>query len=230
MNTILITGASRGIGLGFAEHYLKAGCRVIAAVRNPQAQTVQALQASYPEMLFVMILDTSDPQSIESFSSDLISGEKPLDLVVNNAAISWEQNYPEWDWQGMEEHFRVNTIGPALIAQAVMPQMSEGSVLVNMTSGMASLEININAHNGFDAYAASKAALNLLTRRLAEKVREQGITVTAVSPGWVQTDMGGAGATTPLNEAVLQLTGLFGKLTLEHSGQFLSESGTSLPW
>jgi NAD(P)-dependent dehydrogenase (short-subunit alcohol dehydrogenase family) len=108
--------------------------------------------------------------------------------------------------------------------------MAEGSKLINVSSGMGSLEINVNPENGQDAYAMSKAALNMLTRRLAEKLRPKGIIVVSMSPGWVRTDMGGESAPNSVEDAVASMQTTAEALTLEQSGTFMSEKGRQIPW
>ncbi len=226
---VLITGASRGIGLGLAKQYLKEGCAVAATATDPENTAVFAeLKAEYGDTFFPVKLNLTDEASICALREKLAGFA--FDLAINNAGISVEENCGAWTQIHFENHFKVNATGPALVAQVIFPLMKTGAKLVNMTSGMGSLEMNINPLNGLDAYAMSKAALNMLTRRLAEKLRPKSILVTAISPGWVQTDMGGADAPATVDEAVRDLTATIAQLKPEQSGAFLSEKGEILPW
>lgn len=229
MKTALITGANRGIGQGLAKAYLEAGWTVVGAAREPDRSDVFASWCEKSGERFVPVaLDVADPASISAMAARLES--RKLGLVINNAGISVEEAFGEWTVDHLEHHFLVNATGPALVAQAVVPLMNEGSKLINITSGMASLELNINPQNGLDAYAMSKAALNMMTCRLADKLKSRGITVAAVSPGWVQTEMGGAEAPVTVDQAVQLLTATIDSLGPEHSGGFYAEDGGTMPW
>ncbi|ADE53519.1 SDR family NAD(P)-dependent oxidoreductase [Coraliomargarita akajimensis] len=229
MKTALITGADKGLGLGHANFLLAQGYRVVATSREPaDSDTFQALQARHGDQFVPVRLDVLSDQSISALAATL-EGET-FDLVINNAGISRIHDLGEWTGDELAAHFRVNATGPALIAQVLEPQLRDGAKLINISSGMASLELNLNAAVGLDAYAMSKAALNMLSRRLAEKLRDRGIIVVALSPGWVQTAMGGAEAPATVEEAVTSMQAAIESLTLEQSGGFLCETGAVLPW
>lgn len=225
MKTVLITGANRGIGLGLAKHYLNASWVVVGSSRvGREAEAFQTLGDSFVPVQ----LDVSDEQSIHKLRDTLST--LSFDLVVNNAGTCFDESMGEWTSTTFVESFKVNSIGPALVAQTVAPLMNEGAKLVNITSGMGSLELGINPENGLDAYAMSKAALNMLSRRLAEKFRPAGTIVVSLNPGWVQTDMGGAGAPNQVGGAVAAMASVIDGLTLEQSGLCLAETGSVLPW
>ena len=95
---------------------------------------------------------------------------------------------------------------------------------------MGSIELNINPENPLDAYAVSKCALNILSRRLAEKLRPRGITVVSMNPGWVRTDMGGHEAPTTVDEAVDEMTSTIDSINAEDTGKFLASDGSEIPW
>ena len=227
MKTILITGANRGIGRGLARHYLARGWKVLGTARAP-AESFQSLETEFPSRFFPVELDVADESSVSRLAENCAG--HTLDRVVCNAGISPDENLGSWTAAVFEKSFAVNAAGPALVAQALLPLMNEGAKLVNMSSGMGSIEININPEGGLDAYAMSKAALNMLSHRLAEKLRPENITVVAMSPGWVQTEMGGPEAPTPVEEAVPVIATTIEGFSMEHSGGFFSETGEPLPW
>jgi NAD(P)-dependent dehydrogenase (short-subunit alcohol dehydrogenase family) len=231
MQTVLITGANRGIGSGLVRHYLNAGWQVIGTARVPEdAQLFHSLREDAARPFIPMKLDVGSEASIGRMAAELKGRNLSLDLMVNNAGISVEEAFGEWTADHFIHHFRINSIGPALVAQAVVPFMNEGSKLINISSGMGSLDLNINSGNGLDAYAMSKAALNMLTRRLAEKLKLRDITVAAMNPGWVQTDMGGREALLTVDESVKRLTAAIDAVTPAQSGRFYAEDGGVLPW
>ena len=203
--------------------------QVIGAARRPEGVAAfEELKQEYGERFEPITLDCGCAESIAGLS-ELLAG-RSLDLVINNAGVCPEENLGAWTAEAFEVTMRVNVTGPALIAQTVLPYMGEGSRLINVSSGMGSLESNVNPGNGFDAYAASKAALNILTLRLAEKLRPRGIVVIAMSPGWVRTDMGGEDAPETVEHAVAKMHMALQGFTLDNSGSFVSETGESIPW
>lgn len=229
MQTMFITGANRGLGLGHVDYGLSHGYRVIATARDPgHVPAFAERQKMHGERFVPVTLDVGSEPSIEELRHRL-SGTT-LDLAINNAAICPDENLGNWSADAFADTLRVNVTGAALVAQAALPYMPEGAKLINVSSGMGSLELNINPGNGADAYAVSKAALNILTRRLAEKLRPRGIIVAAMNPGWVRTDMGGEGAPGTVEQAVAHMHGSIEALTLGDSGCFVSETGEAIPW
>lgn len=229
--SIFITGANRGMGLGYVKHYLKKGFPVIATAKNlAKAPELLLLQKKLPNKLGLLKLDVTKESAIEKLVSELNSKKATITLVLNNAGISMSEEFDQWTMASFENHFRVNTIGPALISQAITPFMLEGAKLIQISSGMGSLAWKVNPENGLDAYAASKCALHSITVRLAEKLKSKKIGVFAINPGWVQTDMGGQEAPSTVDEAIADMTKTIEKLTIEQTGSFISEKGEAIPW
>ena len=231
MDSVLITGANRGIGLGLVTYYLEKGVSVLATAKNPKkSEALQKLQKEYDKQLWLFELDVTSEMSITNFTKQLKELGTTISIVINNAGISVEEEFGQWTMATFETHFKVNYIGPALVSQAVLPFMGIGAKLIQFSSGMGSLKWNINPKNGLDAYAASKCALHSLTIRLAEKLKDKQITVIALNPGWVRTAMGGPEATTSISEAVENMAQTISQLTLKDTGRFISDTGESIPW
>jgi NAD(P)-dependent dehydrogenase (short-subunit alcohol dehydrogenase family) len=229
LKTALITGANRGLGLGFTRHYLENGWQVIAASRSPgQSDDFREFESHFGSRLHCIDLDVSNEQSIAALPAR--SSGIELDLLVNNAGVSIDENLGGWTAEAFARTLAVNTIGPALVAQALAPLMKAGSLLVNISSGLASMGMNINPETGLDAYAASKAALNMLTHRLAAKLKDREITVVCLDPGWVQTSMGGEQAPLTVDESIAGMTALISNLSSGQTGLFLNANGDELPW
>ncbi|MGI9552417.1 MAG: SDR family oxidoreductase [Aurantibacter sp.] len=230
-NNVLITGANRGMGLGYVRDYLKKGYSVVVTAKNPSmAEELAELQKEFRDRLSLHKLDVTDEKAINDFVDQLMRKELSFSIVINNAGIAYEEEFGKWTMATFEKHFRVNTIGPALVSQAISHFLEKGAKIIQISSGMGSLEWNINPENGLDAYSASKSALHSITIRLAEKLRAQGIMVVAINPGWVRTAMGGTDATSSVEDAVEDITKTIDALTLDDSGRFLSEKGASIPW
>lgn len=229
--SVLITGANRGLGLGYVKFYLKKGVPVVATALNPTlASELLRLQKEYPNQLLLVELNVAQESSIGRFVSELKSNRVTISIAINNAGVSMGEAFGNWTMASFENHFRINTIGPALVSQAIVPFLSDGSKLVQISSGMSSLAWNINPEDALDAYAASKCALHSITVRLADKLKPENIGVFAINPGWVKTRMGGEGAPRSVDEAMVDITETIEKLTMAQTGSFISETGTAIPW
>lgn len=206
MKTVLITGANRGLGLGFVRHYLAAGDRVLATCRTPEtARDLTALAAAHPGRLLLDRLDMAEPEQFAAWARRAQHLVTSLDRVIFNAGICPAEDIDDWKAATFQNTFLVNVTAPALLARAVLPILSTPATLAFISSGMGSLEHPFNPAMPFDAYAMSKAALNMLAHRLAGRFAGRPIRVLALNPGWVRTDMGGAEAPLSVEEAVTDM-------------------------
>jgi len=186
--TVVITGAGRGIGFEFAKQFLERGNRVIATVRNPGAgKSLEQLGDS----ITVLPLEVTDSASVDKFAKEVKKISKHVDVVINNAGILIYSDLDSVTAEDMMKCFEVNTVGPLLVAQALVRHGLIGScgdsIIGNVTSKVGS-----NADNGSGggyAYRASKAALNIVTTSLSVDLKDQGVTSVMLHPGWVRTDM-----------------------------------------
>ena len=216
MPTVLITGANRGIGLEFARQYAADGWNVIATARHSSPE-LDALGVT------IKPLDLSDPDSVEAFMVD-----QPLDLFIANAGTSQPMETEGADtaraWQAM---MMVNAIAPYQLGHALLPRMSENGKMIAISSGMGSIADN---GGGWVPYRTSKAALNMAWSSLALEARPRGVACVLLSPGWVKTRMGGAGAEITPEESVSAMRALIERLTIDDSGRFLRRDGSPLAW
>jgi NAD(P)-dependent dehydrogenase (short-subunit alcohol dehydrogenase family) len=216
MPSVFITGANRGIGLEFARQYSSDGWNVVTTARE-SSPALDALGVT------VKPLDLSDADAVAAFSAD-----GPLDLFIANAGTNHPMNTDgadnARDWQKM---MMVNAIAPYQLGKALLPRMADGGKMVAISSGMGSIGEN---GGGWVPYRTSKAALNMAWSNLALEAKPRGVTVVALSPGWVKTDMGGAGAEITPEESVSAMRKLIGRLTIDDSGHFLRRDGSELPW
>lgn len=228
---VLITGANRGLGLGFVKNYLSKGWLVIACVRDiKNCIELQSLAETNPKNLKIETLDVSKASSIDTFSDKFQQQNLKLDIVINNAGIFIEESLGGYTPDAFTQTFQTNATGVVLFSQAIIPHIKPQGKLINMSSGLGSIGLNINPELAFEAYAMSKAALNMFTKRLAAKLKPKHIITIALSPGWVQTDMGGAEAPLTVSEAIGKMEAVIDNLTVKDSGTFLSEDGEALPW
>jgi len=227
--TVLITGASRGIGYRFVEVFLLARWNIIPTARRPENLAVLPALLE-PFRIPMYPLDVGDGGSIDQLAAEL-KGER-IDLVINNAGVLTpkEQGLEITDFAAWEESFRVNTIGPFRLARALLPNLELGvrPVIANISSEMGS--IAGNQSGGYYAYRSSKAALNMVTKSLAEDLKPRGIIVVSLHPGWVRTHMGGKEAPMTPNESVRGMEDVLRELTMEDTGSFIRYDGTRLPW
>lgn len=205
MKQICITGASRGIGLGFARAYLAEGHRVYGTVRNLDGQGVKELQSSYPERFTPVKMDVSDTESVQSGVEEIGSHTDRIDLLVNNAGMAPEpneQSVEDISEEDVRDVFNVNTLGPLRCVKAFVHLLrrAEDPKVVMIGSNVGS----ISAQGGGRGvpYCVSKASLNMLTKLLYFHLRDDGIATTVLHPGWVRTDMGGESAALPVEESV----------------------------
>lgn len=195
--SIFIFGASRGIGLGLAREFLSRGWSVIASERSPSEE----LHALEGERLRIVTADVTVPESYDSLDLGLGS----LDCLFINAGISGakHQSSEQATSDEVAEVMMTNAFGPARAAKRLLPSVRDGGTLAFMTSQLGSIANNTG---GFELYRASKAALNMLAKGIAEQnAGPRGIGTLALHPGWVQTDMGGPNATLTVDESVTSL-------------------------
>jgi NAD(P)-dependent dehydrogenase (short-subunit alcohol dehydrogenase family) len=218
MPTVLITGANRGIGLEFARQYSSGGWDVIATARE-----------SGPELdalgVRVEKLELSDAEQVAAFPAKI---DARLDLFIANAGTSHPMNTlgadNARDWQAM---MMVNAIAPYQLGRALLPRMADGGKMIAISSGMGSIGDN---GGGWVPYRTSKAALNMGWSNLALEARPRGIACVLFSPGWVKTDMGGAGAEITPEESVSGMRALIDRITIDDGGKFLRRNGSEIPW
>jgi NAD(P)-dependent dehydrogenase (short-subunit alcohol dehydrogenase family) len=230
MTTILVTGASRGIGFGLVERLAARGDRVLACARDPGSPGLAALAARHAGRLTLHRLDVADPDSVARLAAGLEG--QPLDVVVNNAGIHGpdRQDALDMDFDGFAQTLAVNTLAPLRVAQALLPNLRAGERrrLVTVSSIMGQLAGG--GGPGDIAYRTSKAAVNKVMQGLAAELRPSGITVVVVHPGWVKTDMGGRGATLTVEQSTRGLIALIDSLTIDKTGSFLNYDGRPLAW
>jgi len=232
MLRVLITGANRGLGLEFATQYIRRGDRVFAGCRRPeQAHDLQALRHKTPERLTILPLDVTNVASIDAAIKVIRIETGALDLLINNAGVYPHGERPSnLEPDTMLQTYHVNCVGPMMVAQRSLPLLRQGAnpKIVNMTSRLGS--ITLKQRGGTYSYGSSKAALNMLTRALAFDLKQEGIVVAALHPGWVQTDMGGDAAPLTPSEAIRGVSGVIGDLTMDDTGCYRTWAGETLPW
>jgi len=228
MNTWLITGAGRGIGLALCKELLSRGEAVIGACRNPDgARDLWELASDYKARFRTMELDVADSESLERFETEF-SGES-VDVLINNAGVLVGANSLRTVLkEDLMKSFAVNTLGPLQTTRALLPALlrSASPKLAHITSRMGSIADNTSG--GHYAYRMSKAALNMMHSCIAKEFPQ--IVSLTLHPGWVQTQMGGSGAPLSAYDSAKGLVDVIQRATITDSGKFLDYKGDLLPW
>ena len=218
MPAVLITGTNRGIGLEFARQYAAEGWEVIATARQSSPE-LEALGVR------VEPLDLSDADAVAAFPARIAG---PLDLLIANAGTNHPMNArTAEDARDWAEMLMVNSISPYMLGKAFLRCMAENGKMIAISSGMGSIG---ESGGGWIPYRTSKAALNMAWNSLALETRGRGIACILLSPGWVKTRMGGAGAEITPEESVSAMRSLIDQVTMEDTGRFLRRDGSEIPW
>jgi NAD(P)-dependent dehydrogenase (short-subunit alcohol dehydrogenase family) len=229
--TILVTGANKGIGFEICRQLTRLGHHVILSARSKERgrAAVGALAQEGLKVEFLH-LDTADEASIQAAASELKKRLKTLHVLINNAAIldTWQGTILEATAADIRDTFITNTLGPVLLTQALLPLLEAGrpARVINVSSQLGSVA---NMTDGWAGYGISKAALNAATRKLAQALKPRGISVNAASPGWVRTDMGGAGAPLPVEKGARNIIRLITDVPPSLTDHYLEENG-EIPW
>jgi NAD(P)-dependent dehydrogenase (short-subunit alcohol dehydrogenase family) len=236
--TVLITGSNRGLGLEFTKQYAARGWTVIATARHPEAAAELRSLAAENGNVAVETLDLADPAAIEALAAKYRG--KPVDVIVNNAGVLGDldkQKLGSFDYAEFENVMAVNVYGALAVAEAFRANVaaSEHKKIVSITSGSGMISVPGNLGPYF--YRASKVALNMVMKVLADDVRASGVIVGVIAPGTADTDMrrslvGAERASrdqTPA-AAVAAMMKVIDGLTLEQSGLPFNYTGKQMPW
>jgi NAD(P)-dependent dehydrogenase (short-subunit alcohol dehydrogenase family) len=226
MESVLITGANRGIGYALTKALVATNFRVFAGCRNTEnTVSLKKLEASHRDLVHVLPLDVSSDESVAA-AANALSGR--VDVIINNAGVMPERGDEKItgiDFNHFRNAFEINVLGCARVIRSFLPHLrrSNRPRILNLSSGLGSIAERDNF--SYYAYAVSKAALNMLTRSLAFELAPEGITIVAISPGWVRTDMGGDDADISPEESADALVEAIQQIGPNLNGQFLDRYG-----
>lgn len=220
MTTTVITGANRGIGLELCRQAVDRGDQVVAVCRKPSAEL---------ESLGLRVLDGIDVASQDGPRqlSEQLSGVA-IDLLINNAGILSRQTLGELDVDEIRRQFEVNSLGPLRVTAALRHNLRRGSKVAIVTSRMGSIADNTSG--GHYGYRMSKAAVNMAGASLAHDLKEDGVAVILLHPGYVSTDMTAHKGSVEPEDSAAGLLSRIDALDLDTSGEFRHMDGSQLPW
>ncbi len=221
--TVLITGTNRGIGLELCRQLSAKGMHVIATCRHASKELKDL------NVEIIEDVEVSEPTSLAKLA-DTLKGRN-IDWLINNAGIAGGIGLGDIDDTAVDSFirmYRVNSLGPLLVTQALLPNLHEGSKVGIITSRMGSIDDNDSG--GSYAYRMSKAAVNAAGKSLSVDLKPKGIAVAILHPGWVRTDMTGHGGLIDADESASGLIKRMEELTLDTSGGFWHTNGERLPW
>jgi 3-oxoacyl-[acyl-carrier protein] reductase len=190
MGNVIVTGGSRGIGLGIVRHLAKAGYRVMALARKESPELREAIDEaarSGTGSIAFTAHDLAETDGIAALVKNLRSNLGPIYALVNNAGMSIDGTLALTSATQIEQVVRLNVVSPILLSKYVLRSMmadGAGGRIVNLASIIA-----FTGYSGLSVYGATKASLIGFTRSLAREVGRAGVTVNAVAPGFVDTEM-----------------------------------------
>ena len=227
----MVTGASRGIGLALARELASRGWHVLAGARHPsEACSLQAAaREAKPGAIDIVALDVCTDESVRGAAEEAAGKVGALDALVNNAGVFPEEGNERLEDLPLalfEEAFSVNVVGVARVTRAFLPLLGAAvhPRVVNISSLAGSIARKEDARHY--CYSASKAALNMLTRTMAAELHPRGITVVAVTPGWVRTELGGPQAPLSAEESARSLGRTIERISPQDAGHFFDRDGS----
>ncbi len=219
MATVLITGCNRGIGLQLASQLHERGDSVIAVCRTA-SEELSALGVRV-----ISGIDVSDGASIDDLKTEL-NGEE-IDVLINNAGILLRDQFGAINYDDMLAQYKVNTLGPLRVTEALCDNLVEGSKVAIVSSRVGS--IADNSSGNYYGYRASKTAVNQIGTNLMHELKPRGIAVAILHPGLVATEMTNGQGITP-EESAKGLIQRIDDLSMKTTGGFWHAEGYDLPW
>ena len=226
----LITGANRGIGLEHARQLLERTWTVTAAVRDPdRAEDLKALDPG-DGRLKIVAYDASDLTAAETLKSHV---EGPIDILFANAGVMGPKSQDDYRTAAGEDLLdviRINSVAPLALVAAFAEEVAKSQMKVMALQSSRMGSIADNESGGRYVYRASKAALNAVGKSLSVDLKDKGITVLVLHPGWVRTDMGGPNGLITVQECVDGQLDLIARANPAMNGRFFHSNGQDLPW
>jgi NAD(P)-dependent dehydrogenase (short-subunit alcohol dehydrogenase family) len=226
--SLLLIGASRGLGLALAEEYLKRGWSVVATERAGKKSGLHALKETSNERLQIEVVDITDPTQVAGLRATLASRE--FNMLFVNAGVTNDDRETIADVSN-EEFVRVmitNALSPMRVIETLQDLVLPTGTIGVMSSGQGSVSNNENGNH--EVYRGSKAALNMFMRSFAARHAGDPRTLLLMAPGWVRTDLGGPKARLSIEESIPSLANTMDAQSGKRGLQYLDYLGRSVPW
>jgi NAD(P)-dependent dehydrogenase (short-subunit alcohol dehydrogenase family) len=226
--TLLLIGASRGLGYALAEEYLARGSHVVGTVRGDHGTRLHQLANSAGGRLEVENVDITEPEQVAALRGRLEG--RSFDLLFVNAGVKNDDRETIGD-VATEEFVRVlvtNTLSPMRVVERLQDLVAPAGTIAVMSSGLGSVANNLTG--GYEVYRASKAGLNTLMRSFSARHQSSARTLLVLAPGWVRTDMGGPAAPLSIEDSIPNLVDTIAAQEGKGGLQYLNYLGTTLPW
>ena len=230
MPTVVVTGAARGLGFCLAEAYLKQGATVFGLDRLDQTGEVSP---TYGDRFHALRCDTTNEDQVRRAAEEVARAAGAVDILINDAAIYLDEPFTEaneFDADIARQTFDVNAVGPLLMTKHFLALVLAGSgkKIVNISSEAGSISQNWRSREY--AYCMSKAALNMQSVILQRRVKDDGVKVLAIQPGWMRTAMGGADADLEPSESASGIVDVIARNSDIDGPMYLDYTGRAWEW
>ena len=226
--TLLLIGASRGLGFALAEEYLKRGWDIVATERGASTSKLRNLAEAYNGRLEIETVDIVYPEQVTALRGRLAS--RKFDMLFVNAGVKNADRETIAD-VSTDEFVRVmitNALSPMRVIEALQDVVLPDGTIGIMSSGQGSIANNENGN--YEVYRGSKAALNMFMRSFAARHADDPRTLLLMAPGWVRTDMGGPQARLSIEESIPNLANTMEAQAGKAGLQYLDYLGRKVPW
>jgi NAD(P)-dependent dehydrogenase (short-subunit alcohol dehydrogenase family) len=224
--TLLLIGASRGLGFALAMEYLKRGWRVVATERSRTPSKLHDLLGNSEDRLEIETLDINYPDQVAALRARLAS--RKFDMLFVNAGIGIREMIAEVSTDEFNRMMVTNALSPMRIIERFQDLVPPTGMIGVMSSGQGSITNNENGH--YEIYRASKTALNMLMRSFAARHADDPRTLLLMAPGWVRTELGGPEARLSVEESIPNLANTMDAQAGKAGLQYLDYLGRKVPW
>jgi len=229
IRTVLLVGASRGLGLAMAAEFLRRGWNVVGTVRGNAKTELHDLADEYRGRIEIASLDISEPDQITALHDRLFG--RSFDILFHNAGIANADPHQAVGKVSTDEFVRVlvtNALSPMRVIEGLQDLVPADGLIGVMSSGQGS--ISNNEKGGAEVYRGSKAALNQFMRSYAARHAGEPRALVLMAPGWIRTDLGGPGAPFTIEEAIPKVVDVLLSQKGKPGLQYLDREGRTVPW